>query len=160
MARPDIIIDFKLVNKLLRAGCTGTEIAARIGCHAETLYKRVEKDFDMLFTDYAQEKRACGNASLHEAQYKKAVEKLDNTMLIWLGKQRLGQKDNDREKIVSEDVMKAFSDLMLQLAKAQEEPSVERSQPMDVVPPPRCVSLCISPSITSMSQFCRESPFR
>ena len=57
-------------------------------------------------------------------QYQKAMgisKKGDNTLLIWLGKQRLGQKENASETVVSEDVLKAFNELMQQLGNKQEE---------------------------------------
>jgi hypothetical protein len=56
-------------------------------------------------------------------QYQKAIgltKKGDNTLLIFLGKQRLGQRDNPQEKTVSEDVMKAFELLMSQIEEAQD----------------------------------------
>lgn len=123
MTRPEIPINWEKVDELLMSGSPGTEIAAFFGMHEETFYNRVEKKFNTGFSVYAAEKRATGEAMLRLHQYQKAVgltKKGDNTLLIFLGKQRLGQRDNPQEKTVSEDVMKAFELLMGQIQEAQD----------------------------------------
>ena len=51
--RAEITIDWKQVENLLMAGCSGAEIAASLGMHPETLYDRVVKEFKISFTDYS-----------------------------------------------------------------------------------------------------------
>lgn len=90
-------VDWKIVDELLEAGCMGTEIAPRLGICAETLYLRCQADKNKHFTVYAQEKRACGDVLLKKKQFDKALgidTTGDNTLLIWLGKTRLGQKED------------------------------------------------------------------
>jgi hypothetical protein len=167
MSRPEIPIDWEKVDFMLEAGSNGASIAARIGMHPNTFYDRVLAKYGIGFTEYATLKRSIGDDNLREGQYRKALKKLDNTMLIWLGKQRLGQKENASEKVVPEDVLKAFELLMQQLNQAQEERSrsveckVEQSEiPKEepkLFPTPSVPS---SASIHSITQFCRESPFR
>ena len=94
-SRPQIPIDWDYVDKLLISGCTGTEIASSIGCHHQTFYDRVQLEKGMLFTEYSQQKKEKGDTILRQAQFAKAA-KGDNTMLIWLGKLRLGQRDPDK----------------------------------------------------------------
>jgi len=48
----------------------------------------------MTFAAYSQEKRAQGDDMLRVTQFSKAINEKDRGMLIWLGKQRLGQHDN------------------------------------------------------------------
>ena len=91
--RPEANINWDEVGYMLEAGCTGTEVAASIGIHPNTLYNRVKEEFNCDFSDYLQEKRSKGNQSLKIAQYEAAVKDKDRSMLIWLGKQRLDQKD-------------------------------------------------------------------
>ena len=86
-------IDWDKVDNLLIAGCTGTEVAAHIGIHYDTLYRRCELDKKVGFAIYLQEKRAKGDTLLRAAQFDEAVRKRDKTMLVWLGKNRLLQKD-------------------------------------------------------------------
>lgn len=90
--RPKKKIDWNIVDKLLEADCEGTEIAAYLGMHPNVLYERCKKEKKCNFSEYLQEKKAKGNSLLKVKQYELAMKK-DKTMLVWLGKQRLGQKD-------------------------------------------------------------------
>src|SRR5271163_3811980 len=90
-------IDWKKVDELMMAGCPGSEIAGYLGFHPDTLYRRVKEEKNMEYAAYLAEKRSKGDAILRAHQYAKAMgftEKGDNTLLIWLGKNRLGQKEN------------------------------------------------------------------
>ena len=100
--RPAAIIDWKAVDRLLQAGCAGTQIAARLGIHANTLYERCSKEHECDFSDYSQQKREHGETLLHEQQFAAAM-KGNISMLVWLGKQRLGQKErsaNENETLI------------------------------------------------------------
>lgn len=88
-------IEWDKVDNLLIAGCTGTEIAAHIGVHADTLYDRCVNEKRSSFSAYLQSKRAKGDSLLRVAQFDEAVNKRDRGMLIWLGKNRLGQTDKE-----------------------------------------------------------------
>src|SRR5580692_2837686 len=96
MSRPEIPIDWKKVDDLMVAGCMRTEIAAYFSMHPTTFYRRVEEQYNMSFTEYLSEKRSKGESILRAHQYAKALgitDKGDNTLLIWLGKTRLDQKE-------------------------------------------------------------------
>jgi len=99
MGRPEANIDWEEVESLLMSGCTGTEIAARIGISAPTLYDRCQTDNEMMFSEFSQEKKAKGDTLLKQAQFNAAVVDKDKAMLIWLGKQRLGQKDKSEQDV-------------------------------------------------------------
>lgn len=94
-SRPIIPIDWDQVDKLLMSGCLGTEIASAIGCCPDTLYQRTLQEKGMIFSEYSRKKKEKGDTILRHAQFAKAA-KGDNTMLIWLGKLRLGQRDPDK----------------------------------------------------------------
>lgn len=92
-------IDWKIVDDYLEAGCNGAQIADHLGIHPDTLYIRCEKEKEMCFSAYLQIKRASGEKLLAKAQFDKALgrnKEADNTMLIWLGKQRLNQREPDQ----------------------------------------------------------------
>ncbi len=91
--RPIIPIDWEEVATFLEAGCLGTHIAGYLGCCADTLYGRCEKENDMTFSEFSRQKRAKGDSLLHKKQFDTAMEG-DRGMLIWLGKNRLDQKDH------------------------------------------------------------------
>lgn len=151
MTRPEIPIDWQQVDYMLRYGANGVTIAQHLGMHHETFYDRVVKKFNIGFTEYAAQKRAIGDDEIREAQFRKAVKKLDNTMLIWLGKQRLGQKENHQEKTVSEEILRAFDEFTKQLAHAQAErsptPEPKKDEPVMTV-------------TNVISQPVRPSPFQ
>ena len=90
--RPQFEVDWKLVANLLRIQCTGEEIAGSIGCSYDTLERACKREHGIGFADYSQQKRSEGKASLRRNQWK-AAEAGNPTMLIWLGKQMLGQAD-------------------------------------------------------------------
>ena len=104
MARPKTDIDWKTVNKLLEADCEGTEIAAYLGIVPDTFYKRCKEDNNIGFSDYLREKKARGNSLLKVKQFDAAMSG-DKTMMIWLGKQRLGQKEKqDIEHTIKDEL--------------------------------------------------------
>lgn len=90
--RPAKEIDWDKVDRLLEAGCLGTEIAANIGISVSAFYARTEQDKGMNFSQYLQLKRSKGDSLLRVKQFKKAMDG-DNVMLLWLGKNRLNQKE-------------------------------------------------------------------
>lgn len=94
MARPKADIDWDKIDRLLEAGCDGTEVAATFGINEETLYRRCEKDNKVGFSDYKATKRASGDRLLRVKQFEIAMTG-DKTMLVWLGKQRLGQSEKN-----------------------------------------------------------------
>jgi hypothetical protein len=84
MARPRKQIDTKLVTGLAGIGCTVAEIAVLCGCSKATLDRR--------YASAIEKGRANLNMSLKRQQVE--IAKAGNvTMLIWLGKQYLGQSD-------------------------------------------------------------------
>lgn len=84
MGRPPLDINPDLVLGLARIHCTNREIATIVGCHVDTLTNR--------FSDLLEKGREEGRMSLRRLQWAKA-EAGNVTMMIWLGKQMLGQKD-------------------------------------------------------------------
>jgi len=124
MCRTELPIDWERVGQMLAAGCLGIEIAAVIGIHQKTFYDRVLKDFGITFTEYSQEKKARGEAALREVQYNKALgisKKGDNTLLIWLGKQRLNQRESISEFSVSQEMIQPLAAVMNQISGIQQE---------------------------------------
>ncbi len=93
--RKPATIEWDTVDKLLIAGCPGTEIASHIGVHPDTLYHHCEEEKKTHFSAYSQQKREKGNNLIRVAQFDEAVMKRDRGMLIWLGKNRLGQSDKE-----------------------------------------------------------------
>src|ERR1017187_950281 len=98
------LIDWERIDNSFICGASITQCAAGIGCSVATLERRCRSEKNAEIAHYQQEKREKGNLLIHAAQFDKAIKEKNPTMLIWLGKQRLGQKDaidsgpnNDKE---------------------------------------------------------------
>lgn len=102
MARPRIEIDYNTVEKLCHIQCTGEEIAAVLGVDYDTLASCIKRDFKKSYSEYSEQKRSGGKASLRRMQWK-AAESGNTTMLIWLGKQMLGQTDKQQTELTGKD---------------------------------------------------------
>jgi hypothetical protein len=92
--RPKANIDWGKVDKYLQAGAEGTTIAEALGVCADTIYRDCEATHKMTFAAYKQQKRAVGLDNLRVKQYQVAMSG-DKALLIWLGKQYLGQSDRN-----------------------------------------------------------------
>lgn len=92
--RPKAVIDWAVVGKLLEAGCAGTDIASQLGISPTTLQRRCRAENNVSFAAFSQQKRMSGDNLLRAKQYQTAMSG-NTTMLIWLGKQRLGQSDKN-----------------------------------------------------------------
>ena len=84
MARPKLDISEDEVQKLASIGCTTSEIAAFFDCHRDTIEGRFSAAF--------HKGRENGKTRLRRWQLQSA-ERGNVAMLIWLGKQMLGQSD-------------------------------------------------------------------
>lgn len=84
MGRLPIQIDPVQVEFMAGRGATTEEIAAKLGCSKDTLERR--------FAAALQKGRMDCTMSLRGKQYELAMDG-NATMLVWLGKQLLGQMD-------------------------------------------------------------------
>lgn len=93
MGAPIKEMDIPEFEKLCKMQCTETEISAWFGFSDDTLNRRCVEHYGRTFAEVYNEKRQGGRASLRRVQWQKAVEDENVVMLIWLGKQYLGQSD-------------------------------------------------------------------
>jgi hypothetical protein len=91
-------IDERIVRAMALVGGTLPEIAAHFGCSETLIQKR--------YGELIREAKASRRIRLRQKQYQKALEG-DTGMLIWLGKQELGQTD---ERHVRYGDLSRFSD--------------------------------------------------
>jgi len=88
MGRPKADIKPEQVAALARIGCTQEEIAAVLKCTPRTLRNRFKEEIRSGMDEM--------RASIRRWQYMKAKDG-NVAMLIWLGKQYLGQKERMEE---------------------------------------------------------------
>jgi hypothetical protein len=127
--RPPAKIDWEKVEELTIAGCLGSEIAGFFAMHPNTFYDHVEKKHGIKFSEFRQQFHSKGDAYLRASQFKKAL-KGDNSMLIWLGKNRLGQKEKSQSEADEELIRKVIQFLGQQLPPVEVpcRPAVEAGQ--------------------------------
>lgn len=97
MARPKIKIDWTQFDKLCHIQCTIEEISAWFDCSVDTIERAVRREKKVGFAEYFGQKRKNGAISLRRKQYELAMNG-NVTLLIWLGKQYLGQSDKLEQK--------------------------------------------------------------
>ena len=95
--RPKLVLNAKGIDAIVKMAeimCTDEEIASVLGTTVATLQNADNKD---TFLECKQKGNANGKKSLRRTQFE--IAKNGNaTMAIWLGKQYLGQKENDGTK--------------------------------------------------------------
>ena len=84
-------IDLGVVERSAAIGCSREEIASVLGIDRVTFYRNIRKDVNL--QDAFENGAAKGRATLRRLQWKGA-EDGNATMLVWLGKQLLGQQDS------------------------------------------------------------------
>jgi hypothetical protein len=94
MARPKLQIDERTVEGFARLGATNREIAGHFNCDETTIAKR--------FSSILIKARANRKIRLRQLQWQLA-EKGNLGMLVWLGKQELGQTEKTEVKDATEN---------------------------------------------------------
>lgn len=118
MARPKKVIDYELVEKLSHIHCTQEEIAEILDISTRTLQKDTE------FLRIYKRGINMGKMSLRRKQFE-AANRGNTTMLIWLGKQFLGQKDDAEMNQIRKDEL-ALKQKELEMKNAPpEEPDLD-----------------------------------
>lgn len=79
-------------DKLCEFQCTLIEIASFFRMDESTVETRCWEEKKMSFSDYHKKASANGKASLRRKQFEEALNG-NTTMLVWLGKNALGQSD-------------------------------------------------------------------
>ena len=90
LGRGNIDLDLHLLEDLASIACTQVEAAAVLRVHPATFKRKLKQ---CKYREAWETGLASGRASLRRRQWRKNSD----TMLIWLGKQLLGQRDNPTE---------------------------------------------------------------
>ena len=90
--RPKKKIDKDKFEALCKIQCTKAEICEVLDCDEKTITRFCKEEYNLQYKDVWKIKSSSGKASIRRMQFK-AAEAGNPTMLIWLGKQYLGQSD-------------------------------------------------------------------
>lgn len=88
-----INITLKEFKKLAELHCTLAEMASFFDCSDDTVERWCKKELGMGFAEAFKRYSGNGKISLRRSQWLQATDKQNVSMLIWLGKQYLNQKD-------------------------------------------------------------------
>ena len=111
--RPRKPIDANQVRRLAAIGCTYAEIGAVVGCGKATLSERFRTEIDK---GHEQLKR-----SIRRMQYK-AARNGNIVMMIWMGKQYLGQQDKQHVEMQDDTKVEAARDVATIRKELQKDP--------------------------------------
>ncbi len=98
MGRPRKEFNWEEFDKLCGIHATQREVADWFEMSEDTVDRRIKEQFGMTFADYVKQRQAPGKISLRRKQYEMAMNG-NVTMLIWLGKQYLGQADKQEQAV-------------------------------------------------------------
>lgn len=93
VGRPPKEFDQKNFESLCQIQCTEEEICQFFSCSEKTLNKWCREKYGANFSQVFREKRGVGKISLRRAQFQAAING-NASLLIWLGKQYLGQSES------------------------------------------------------------------
>ena len=119
--RPRKEINQKLFENLCGIQCTEVEICSALECSEDTINRWCKRTYGTTFAETYKSKSQIGKSSLRRAQFRLA-EKNAN-MAIWLGKQYLGQKDQEVQEWAA--VHPLVSDLVTAVKERQEDGHAE-----------------------------------
>lgn len=110
MGRPLINIDQKQFESLCGLQCTIEEICSFFHVTDKTLSSWCRRTYGQSFSEIFAEKKGVGRISLRRAQMQAALGG-NTTMLIWLGRNLLGQTDKDRAETQAIEPVKVIIDV-------------------------------------------------
>jgi len=115
--RPRIELDPKQAKIFGYFRATYDTMAEQIGCHVDTIRQAMQDDKSEFSKAY--KKGFSGmKMKLSEAQVKTAIDDRNPTLLVWLGKQYLDQKDNP---MPDEDVNKNYTVILVPKKQAESD---------------------------------------
>lgn len=123
--RPRFEINKNLFENLCEIQCTKEDICTVLGCNEKTLTRWCKDTYKLSFYDIYKKKSETGKSSLRRLQWKSA-KKGNATMLIWLGKQYLGQ--SDKQEVINSGNL----NLNHNLTKEEKEELLEDLKPDEV----------------------------
>lgn len=93
VGRKRINIDANALDTLLNYGATATDCSEILKCSVDTIERFIKRKYGLKFAEYADKKKSAVRMKLREKQVAMALQG-NVTMLVWLGKQMLGQTDH------------------------------------------------------------------
>jgi hypothetical protein len=103
LGRPSKEIDIEQFEKLCSFFCSKQEISSFFDCSDDTIENWCKKTYGEVFSAVWNKKSAKGRISLRRKQIEVAMSG-NVTMLIWAGKQYLGQRDKEDIDLTGKEI--------------------------------------------------------
>lgn len=91
--------DFEKIELYMKSGATQVKISQAMGLTEDSLRKKVQEHYQCGYTELAQKLRTTGELLIEAKQFQEAMNG-NIKMLIWLGKVRCGQRENDVQSTI------------------------------------------------------------
>jgi AraC-like DNA-binding protein len=107
IGRPKKELDWKVLDSILQFGATLIDCAEMCEMSDDSIQRRIKDEYGCTFTEYRNRKMSRMRVKLLQKQYESAMAG-NTALLIWLGKQHLGQSDKTQHDISddSKEVLK------------------------------------------------------
>ena len=92
VGRPEKDFNWELIDGVLQFGANLIDCSELLKVSDDTIQRRIKKEFNCTFTEYRHKKMSKMRMKLLQKQYEVAMSG-NVALLIWLGKQHLGQTD-------------------------------------------------------------------
>lgn len=93
VGRPEVEFKWDVLDRLLQLGAFLIDCSEIMGICEDVIQKRIKRKFKCTFTEYRYKKMSTMRITLRQKQYDMATKEGNTTMLVWLGKQVLEQKE-------------------------------------------------------------------
>lgn len=105
MARPSKPFDWSKLDAILQYGANLSDASDIMGVSEDTILRRIKKEHGLDYATYKSKKMSKVRIGLSRKQIEMAMSG-NVTMLIWLGKQYLGQSDKQEIEHAGESVIR------------------------------------------------------
>lgn len=112
MRKEKLEINWKEFELYAKAGCPQYKIAECLGIDRDTLRDRAVKHYKKDYSAISAHFRSKGDLSIEVRQYQKAMDG-NITMLIYLGKVKLGQKEPDSMSTIPPGIEEIHKDHLI-----------------------------------------------
>ena len=118
--RPIKEIDWKLLDSVLQFGAKLMDCSDILEASDDTIQKRIREQFGITFSEYRERRMSKMRMRLLQKQYDVAMQG-NVALLIWLGKQHLGQ--TDKQEINQKTEIKTVEQFIREKSKELEDAS-------------------------------------
>ncbi len=96
--RPEKEFDWKVLDSILQFGANLIDCSELLDVSEDTVQRKIKSEYGCTFTEYRAKKMGRMRVKLLQKQYEMA-QNGNVALLIWLGKQHLGQSDKQENSI-------------------------------------------------------------